>query len=142
MMSRADVVNTARSWLRTPYHHKARIKGAGVDCGQILIAVFSEASLIEDFDPGEYPQDWMLHRSEEKYLQTVERYAQKKSFTPMPGDIALFQFGRCISHGAIVTEWPHVIHAYKPAGMVVEENIESNPDLLNRFSGLWTVFEE
>lgn len=141
MSWRDDVVSEARSWLGTPYHHRARVKGAGTDCGMILIAVFSQVGVIEDFDPGEYSQEWMMHRSEEKYLAQVERYATKVDRDPLPGDIVLFKFGRCISHGAIVTEWPCVVHAYLHAGMVVEDNLNTNENLKNRLSGVWSVAE-
>lgn len=141
-MSRSLVVAAARGWIGTPYHHRARLKNAGVDCGQILIAVYSEVGLIEEFDPESYPADWMMHKNQERYLKNIETYAKKVSREPRPGDIALFRFGRCISHGGIVTEWPSLVHAYKPAGMVIEENIETNFDLKNRFVGTWSVFRE
>jgi hypothetical protein len=37
---------------------------------------------------------------------------------PAAGDIALFKFGRCVSHGAIITEWPAVIHSYIREGCI------------------------
>lgn len=140
-MTREKVVEVAKSWLRTPYHHRAKLKGCGVDCGQILVAVFSEAGVIDDFDTGEYPQDWMLHREEEKYLMAVEQYAHKVE-SPKPGDIALFKFGRCVSHAAIVIEWPVVIHAYKVAGMVTYDDVIANKPLGDRLVGFWSVFED
>ena len=54
---RTALVDAARSWLNTPYHHKARVKGAGVDCAQLLIGVYTDAGLIEAFDTGDYPPD-------------------------------------------------------------------------------------
>lgn len=141
MSWRDDVVAEARSWLGTPYHHRARVKGAGTDCGMILIAVFSQVGLIEDFEPEEYSQEWMLHRSEERYLEHIEKYAKKVEREPLAGDIVLFRFGRCISHGAIVTEWPRVVHAYLQAGMVVEDDLSTNENLRNRLSGVWSVVE-
>jgi cell wall-associated NlpC family hydrolase len=45
------------------------------------------------------------------------RYARPVA-APEPGDIALFRFGRTYSHGAIVTEWPRLIHAYWSIGVV------------------------
>ncbi|MBN8902827.1 MAG: hydrolase, partial [Rhodospirillales bacterium] len=42
-----------------------------------------------------------------------------------PGDIALWQFGRCFSHAAIVSQWPRIIHAHTRAGVVIEENADS-----------------
>lgn len=140
-MNRETIIQVAKSWLNTPYHHKARIKGIGTDCGQILIAVYSEAGLIEEFEPEDYPGDWMMHRSEERYLQTVETYATRVDRNPLPGDIALFKFGRCISHGAIVIEWPTIIHAYKPSGFVTLDDAENNQDLKDRLVGFWSVLE-
>ncbi|HEY3919460.1 MAG TPA: hypothetical protein VGL83_16850 [Stellaceae bacterium] len=40
---------------------------------------------------------------------------------PKPADIALWKFGRCFSHGAIVLDWPLVIHAYAGKGCVLED---------------------
>lgn len=114
---RQAVVDAAMSWLKTPYHHRARVKGAGVDCAQILIAVYTEAGVIDEFDPGEYPPDWMMHRSEERYLGFVlDRAAQVDD--PLPGDVALYKVGRCFSHAAIVVGWPQIIHASNRDRMV------------------------
>lgn len=115
---RAAVVAEAESWLRTPYHHRANVKGGGVDCAWLLIEVFAATGMIERFDPGEYPLDWMMHRDDERYLGWVERHACEV-LTPLPGDIAVWRFGRTFSHGAIVTEWPFVIHAHRRERMVV-----------------------
>lgn len=138
-MMREKVVEVAKSWLGTPYHHRAKLKGIGVDCAQILVAVFSEAGIIDDFDTGQYPQDWMMHRSEELYLGSIEKYA-KRVEQPKPGDIALFKFGRCVSHSAIVIEWPIVIHAYKMAGVVTYDDVIANKSLGDRLVGFWSVF--
>ena len=37
---------------------------------------------------------------------------------PEPGDVALFKFGRCFSHSAIVTDWPLMIHAWNTGGVL------------------------
>ena len=62
------IVREARSWVRTPYHAQADIKGAGVDCGMLLVRVFVDSGLVPPFDPRPYADDWYLHRSEERYL--------------------------------------------------------------------------
>jgi hypothetical protein len=49
---------------------------------------------------------------------------------PEPGDVALFRFGRCFSHGSIVTEWPQLIHAWH-AGGVIQTNA-TQPLFVNR----------
>lgn len=114
---RQAVLAIARTWLKTPWHHRARVKGAGVDCAQILIAVYAEAGLVEEFDTGDYPPDWMMHRSQERFLEFVRQYADQVE-APLPGDLALYFVGRCFSHGAIVTAWPEIIHASNRDRMV------------------------
>lgn len=107
---RQAVVDEAMTWLRTPYHHEAHIKGAGVDCAQILRLVYSAVGLIDDFEYPPYPPDWMQHRSEEKYLSFVTDRAYLVD-SPLPGDVAMYKVGRCFAHGAIVIDWPLIIHA-------------------------------
>ncbi len=134
---RAAVVSEAMTWLRTPYHHAARVKCAGVDCAQILIGVYSAVGLVDAFDTGDYPSDWMLHRDEERYLAWVEKYAVKVD-VPQSGDIAMFQFGKTVSHGAIVIDWPTIIHAYRQERMVVLGDATKG-DLAHRLRGFYSL---
>ncbi len=118
---RAAILAEARSWLGTPYHHEARVKGAGVDCAQLLYAVYRHAGRIPAFDIPHYPPDWHLHRDTERYLGFVLDHAVEIAGPPLPGDIAIWKFGRCFSHGAIVLEWPRIIHAYVGRPCEVED---------------------
>ena len=143
-MSRADVVREARSWVRTPYHSCADIKGAGVDCGMLLVRVYVDTGHVESFDPRPYPSDWYLHRSEEKYLEIVERFSHQIE-KPDVGDIMVFRFGRCYGHGGIITSILPLtlVHAHRPAGMVLEEPLYRHPDLSDpgrnpRFYSIWS----
>lgn len=134
---RAAVVAAARDWLGTPFHHAGRVQGVGVDCLQLLLGVYGGLGLILAVDPGYYPWDWHMHRSEERYLAGVAAHAVRTA-TPQPGDIALFTFGRCVSHAAIVIDWPRVIHAYFGQG-VVETDAETGAELAGRLHSFWTV---
>ena len=108
----------AQSWLGTPYHHGARIKGGGVDCAQILHAVYADAlGLVPPLRIDDYPPDWMKHRAEERFLAHIEQRAVEVDL-PAPGDVAIWQWGRCFAHAAIVQEWPVVVHADSKAGKV------------------------
>ena len=111
------IIDIAMTWLKTPWHHAARLKGHGVDCAQILIAVYAEAGLIDEFDPGDYPPDWMMHRAEERFLGWISRHADRIE-TPQPGDVAIYTVGRCFAHSAIVVDWPQIIHASNRDRMV------------------------
>lgn len=136
-MSVDRLIAAGRSWIGTPYHHMARVKGHGVDCGQIIIAAHVEAGIAEDVETGSYTMDWHLHRDEEKYLGFVEAHlervdadagdapprARPASWRPSPGSVVVFRIGRTFSHGGLVTDWPLIIHANVLDGCVVESTI-------------------
>ncbi len=105
------VVNEARTWLGTPYASNGDIKGAGVDCGMLLVRVWVDLGLIESFDPRPYPAQWALHQRSERYLESILRFAVEVPGPPKPGDVVVFKFGHCWAHGGIVTDWPMIIHA-------------------------------
>jgi len=110
--ARAAVVAEAIAWLGTPYHHRGRLKGIGVDCAQLALGVYANVGLIDAFDTGDYPPDWHLHRDGERYLAVISRLADEIDPAEiLPGDVLLFKFGRAFSHGAIVTDWPQIVHA-------------------------------
>lgn len=129
------IVEEARRWLGTPYHHMSDKIGVGVDCAMLPVRVFCDLGLVPPFDPRPYPHDWMLHRSEERYLGWVERFADKVD-SPEPGDLALFRWGRCLAHGGIVETPEIMIHADLRAGCVERCEIAAFGD---RLAGFWRV---
>ncbi len=124
---RAAVIAEAESWLGTPFHHEGRVKGAGVDCLMLLAEVYERAGLIRRVEPGHYPPDWFMHRDVERYLAGVMELAREIDGPPQPGDVALFKWGRCFAHGAIVTGWPRMIHAYAEVGSVCAMDGRNGP---------------
>ncbi len=137
MTIREQIVAAARAWQSTPFHHAGRVKGAGVDCLQLLVAVYSEVGLLPPVDTGHYPRDWHFHKSEERYLDAVSSHAYQVG-VPQPGDLALFKFGRCVSHAAIVIDWPLCIHAYFGQG-VVEVDAVNGAELAGRLHSFWSL---
>ena len=140
---RAAVVAEARSWIGTPYHHAADIKGVGVDCAMILVRVFCDLGLVEPFDPRPYTRDWMLHRDDERYLGFLLARAREVN-EPGAGDVVLFRFGRCFAHGGIVIARTPltIVHAFAPARVVLEEEVGRNAELAERlgrarFASYW-----
>jgi len=140
---RSAVVAEAYSWLRTPYHHHARIKGerGGVDCLQLLCAVFEAAGVTPHIETGFYAREHHLHRNEEIYIEGVERYGAVEVQTPGLGDIALFQWGRTWSHGGVIVALEPellLVHSYLGRGVTInklsEEPLHGHPP---RF---WSVF--
>lgn len=105
------IVKIAHEWLRTPYRHLAKVKGHGADCLTLLVGIFEEAGLVENIEIPYYPPDWHLHKTTERYLTGLMKYTHEVE-TPKPGDIVLWRFGHCYSHGALVINWPLIIHAH------------------------------
>ena len=117
MVTRERLVEVARSWVGTPFLMGAQIKGAGVDCGRLLAAVYGESGFPVADDLGHWPRDWHLHRGEERYIEWIERYAHQVD-APGAGDVVMYRMGRAFSHSAIVERWPELlIHAHWRTGV-------------------------
>lgn len=128
---RDQIDKVARSWIGTPFHDNASLKGIGVDCAQLLRKVFIEAGVLASFDVAPYPAQWFLHRSEERFLAWVTRFAREVTVgETKPGDVALYKIGRCFAHGAIIVSpgWPTIIHAHC-AGRIVRRADGLQPGL-------------
>jgi cell wall-associated NlpC family hydrolase len=127
---RDRVVAIARSWILTPYHHRSKVKGEGVDCAQIIAAVFEEAGLVPLLDLGDYPEQWFLHRDQERYVEYVLQYAREiNQADAIPADMVIFKVGRTFAHGAIIVDpgWPRIVHAYRGARCVLESDGSIGP---------------
>lgn len=128
---RARIDAIARSWIGTPFHDHAEVKGAGCDCATFLKCVFVEAGLIAPFEIGHYSPQFFLHSSEERYLGWVRRFGREiMSDAAQSGDIALYKIGLCFAHGALIAApgWPSIIHAHAASRCVVRGN-GRNPHL-------------
>lgn len=128
---RQALVDEALTWKGTPYAPRGRVKGpnGGVDCLVLLADVFAGAGEIPWIENiPHYPHDWHLNQTDELYLNGKDGVPGVRAWcdempppearVPLPGDIAMFKFGHCFAHGAIVVKWPLVIHAYlrRPVG--------------------------
>lgn len=125
---RKRIVEEAQSWIKTPYHHEARVKGAGVDCGMFILEVFERVGLIPHIVPPHYSPDFMLHRNEEWYVQLILTYAEELNNSPfLPGDAVVMKNGRIFSHGGIIIDWPRIVHASAPERSVTYGDMDRLP---------------
>lgn len=136
---RVRVAAQAVSWLATPYHHHGRVKGVGVDCANLLCAVYHEAGVIGNIDPGFYPHDWHLHHNDELFIQWVERTGAHSVEKPMTGDVALFRFGRTFSHGAVMISAETIVHAYLEMGVILSR-LDEHP-VAGRAVQFWSLWK-
>lgn len=132
---RQAIVAEALTWAGTPFHDRAGVKGAGVDCIHFIIRVFAAAGVIKDFDPPVYSPQWFLHKDEPLFLTGLEKYAHQVEM-PEPGDIAMFNFGRHAAHGAIIIDHYTMIHAYKACGEVLRDSRAAHESRLHSY---WSV---
>ena len=120
--ARAAFIAEALSWVGTPFRDCADVKGPGgaVDCAMLLVRCAIDTGRFPPFDPRPYAPRWHLHRSEELFLGWIaDRLGAVEVEAPRVGDVVLWQFGRCFSHGAVLVSAAEGCHAYYAAGTVL-----------------------
>lgn len=128
MPTRNDVVTKAREYVNTPFQHQGRMKGKSCDCIGLPLLVAEELGLkdmhgvpIHGFDV----RDYSAIPTDAKIKEGCDARLPSKPVKDIkPGDVVLMRFTGVPCHSAIITEIPGqglgVIHAYNPAGKVVE----------------------
>ena len=119
------IAKAATAWLGTPYVNNSMVKGVGVDCSYLLVAALLDSGVMkaDRLQIENYSNEWHLHHSEEKYLKYVQQVADEvKEGAPLEiGDFLLYQYGRCISHGAIYIGKGLVIHSFVDYGVIISK---------------------
>jgi cell wall-associated NlpC family hydrolase len=129
-VGRAAIVREALSWVGTPFVDCGDVKGpnGAVDCAMLLVRCYVDTGRLAPFDPRPYAPRHMLHSSEQRFLGWVEdRVGGKRVDQPRPGDVVIWQFGRCFSHGAILINSEEVVHAYAPARACLISRLDEHP---------------
>jgi cell wall-associated NlpC family hydrolase len=140
-MDRSLIVSAAEKWIGTPYHHNARLLGVGVDCAQLLAAVYEEAGVIGHVSP-RYAHDWHLHNSGEQFIDWVLRCGGREieEVSSLPGDLVLWRWGRTFSHGGILIGGGNVVHAWLELGVTVDD-MSTHTELSTRPRRFFTMGE-
>lgn len=120
------VLLEAETWLGTPFHHQGRVRGAGTDCGQLLLCVYEAAGVIPHTETPYYPPDFHIHSSDPWFERIVQEFCQEIS-EPQAADVCLWKIGRTFSHGSIVTAWPELIHAFYAIGRIARASGDLMP---------------
>jgi NlpC/P60 family putative phage cell wall peptidase len=108
------IVDVARSWLGTPYHHQASVKGAGADCLGLVRGVYREVLGCEPEAAPAYSRDWGETNARETLLEAAARnliaVARDEA---RPGDVLVFRLrpGTIAKHAAILATSGSMIHA-------------------------------
>jgi NlpC/P60 family putative phage cell wall peptidase len=120
MNIREQIIQEARTFIGTPFHHQGRLKGIGVDCVG-LVALVGKTLSIFDYDSTDYskfPDGKTLMNQVNKAFVPVD--ADKMQI----GDIIVFWIvnPRVPTHLGILTDHGF-IHTYETIGKVVEHRL-------------------
>ncbi len=119
----ALVVATARSWLRTPYHDQASLRGIGCDCLGLARGVWRDVVGDEPFQIPPYSRDWGETGPHEVLADgAASMLIPIGTNDASPGALILFRMApRAIAkHVGILTGPDSFIHSYERLGVVEE----------------------
>ena len=140
--ARQRIVESARAWLRTPYHQCWQKRGVGCDCASLLAGVYADAGIIPPQELGSYDWSapWAKKGADEIYLAGIRKFAHPISPVRVSaGDVAMYKLGRGWSHTAIVIRWPgEVVHALMGQGVVATPG--NSGRLAGRAVRFWSFF--
>lgn len=110
-MKRSDIIAEAASWIGTPYHHQASLKGAGADCLGLVRGVWRGLYGPEPAPVPAYGQD--ANDGAEALLVGLSAHLVRGAGEPMPGDLLLFRLRENwpARHCALLIEDSRFVHA-------------------------------
>ena len=117
------VVATARSWLDTPYHDQASLRGIGCDCLGLERGVWREVVGAESFPIPPSSRDWGETGPHEVLVEGARRMMVELAPNEAgPGALVLFRMApRAIAkHVGILTGSDSFIHSYERLGVIEE----------------------
>jgi NlpC/P60 family putative phage cell wall peptidase len=121
-MTGAEIVAIARSWIGTPYHHQASVKGVGADCLGLVRGIWREIHAREPELILPYTPTWSEVSGVERMLEGARRHLSEVPKEAMaPGDVVLFRIrhGAVAKHAGVLSSAQHMIHAQE--GVPVSE---------------------
>ena len=131
----------ARTWLGTPFRHRASLKGVGCDCLGLVLGVW-RAFGTPSADVPAYGPDWSVLTDDSALTEGVrDALVEERDKTPLPGHVLLFRtrlVGPARHMGIVSTarRRPTFIHAYARFG-VVESYLE--PHWAKRITGIFSL---
>ncbi|MHB1098246.1 MAG: C40 family peptidase [Burkholderiales bacterium] len=132
MTPREAIVEAARSWIGTPFHHQGRRKGIGADCAGIVLGVAREMGYSHCDRVGYSREPHGLF-----HLEVARQLVALPLSGIEPGDLLTFAFDRYPQHIGIVTNLEPlcVVHAYAQVRGCIEQALD--PQWISRVRGAW-----
>lgn len=114
-MHSSDIVTLARSWIGTPYHNMAAVKGRGVDCIGLIRGIWAEIYGTVPEVP-HYTPRWSAHnKGEETLLNAARQYlTEVDARTRGPGIVLGFRVHPkgIAQHCGVMTTTTEMVHSH------------------------------
>lgn len=113
-VTRDAIVQAARSWLGTPYHHQAALSGVGCDCLGLVRGVWRTLYGDDVEVPASYSRDWADASGVETMLDGAARHLIAIApHQAAAGDVLIFRLrtGCVAKHAAILSGADTFVHA-------------------------------
>lgn len=114
LVTRDQIVQAARSWIGTPYHHQASCKGIGADCLGLVRGVWRDIYGFDVESRADYSRDWAEASGIETMLAGAREHLKVVDLgARAPGDVIVFRLrpGFVAKHAAIIATPETMIHA-------------------------------
>ena len=118
--TRARIVEEARSWIGTPYHHQASLKQVGCDCLGLVRGVWREVYGCEPEAVPAYTPHWAEAGRREQLLEAASRHLELLPVDGISaGDLLVFRWRAHVpaKHLAIAAGDGRMIHAQDRASV-------------------------
>ena len=126
-------IAAARGCIGTPFHHQGRTPGVGLDCvGLIVVALGAAGFAVND------RRDYPPRPDGKSLVRALEEHGAVAVDGFSPGDVLLFRYDHQPQHVALATGADTMVHAFAPAGRVVETTIGDY--WLRRLLGVYRFF--
>lgn len=120
-MSYTDkIVTLAKTWVGTPYHHQASVRGVGCDCLGLIRGIWRELYGAEPEQTPSYSPSWGDVSSDAPLLAAAQRNFIDTNGDMTPGNLLILYVknARSPKHCAILSGPDTMIHAYSGSGVV------------------------
>ena len=122
MVTRESIVAAARSWLGTPYHHQASLKGVGCDCLGLIRGIWRDLYGPEPEAMPPYTRDWGNATGSETLLAAAARHLTTLEDLTAAGlgDVLVFRMRDegVAKHAGILTGGARLVHAQEGLGVI------------------------
>ena len=123
MTLRERICAEALTWIGTPFHDLACLKGprGGVDCGQLIIGV---AKALDVLDAAWRCPVYSPTRQLHQRADLMSGILAACGCTPVawearqPGDVVTFRVGLTVSHAAVLLPGDELVHAVVDKGVI------------------------